>query len=281
MVSSAWARSAAYSAGAMDYCHQCQRHLNGALACAGCGTPVEELRRDDPHISAADRVFELARDEEVPPAAPRRAQRGTSRRATRASGRRARRRRGRNILLGFTGLVLAAGALSLARLAMEHPAGGGPATAVRQDDVAEPEPLPDPSDSAEPPEDPDTVDESASVSEPSGGVSVSADAGAGEDDGEDDGGGGASGVPGASASGDGAGVGSEEGAGPDKAKGGLKGSSKPDASPSSSASLPASSSVAPSATSSAPIGDPAPDPTTVTPAPASTETCRQWLWWCF
>ncbi|MFD7949353.1 hypothetical protein ACFV5K_41840, partial [Streptomyces sp. NPDC059744] len=27
----------------MDYCHPCQRHLNGALACAGCGTPVEAL----------------------------------------------------------------------------------------------------------------------------------------------------------------------------------------------------------------------------------------------
>ncbi|MEV2208123.1 hypothetical protein AB0E16_22155, partial [Streptomyces sp. NPDC047970] len=29
----------------MDYCHPCGRHLNGALACAGCGTPAEELRR--------------------------------------------------------------------------------------------------------------------------------------------------------------------------------------------------------------------------------------------
>ncbi|MGW3779377.1 SCO2400 family protein, partial [Streptomyces sp. NPDC005091] len=27
----------------MDYCHSCQRHLNGALACAGCGTPAEAL----------------------------------------------------------------------------------------------------------------------------------------------------------------------------------------------------------------------------------------------
>ncbi|WP_443728928.1 SCO2400 family protein, partial [Streptomyces anatolicus] len=22
----------------MDYCHPCRRHLNGALACPGCGT---------------------------------------------------------------------------------------------------------------------------------------------------------------------------------------------------------------------------------------------------
>ncbi|MFF2776506.1 hypothetical protein ACFVU3_16505 [Streptomyces sp. NPDC058052] len=33
----------------MDYCHACRRYLNGALACAGCGTPVERLRYDTPH----------------------------------------------------------------------------------------------------------------------------------------------------------------------------------------------------------------------------------------
>ncbi|MGW4251437.1 SCO2400 family protein, partial [Streptomyces californicus] len=27
----------------MDYCHPCRRHLNGALACAGCGTPAQAL----------------------------------------------------------------------------------------------------------------------------------------------------------------------------------------------------------------------------------------------
>uniref|UniRef100_UPI003B976D62 SCO2400 family protein n=1 Tax=Streptomyces prasinus TaxID=67345 RepID=UPI003B976D62 len=27
----------------MDYCHPCRRHLNGALACPGCGTPAETL----------------------------------------------------------------------------------------------------------------------------------------------------------------------------------------------------------------------------------------------
>ncbi|MFD9801221.1 hypothetical protein ACFWW7_20725, partial [Streptomyces sp. NPDC059071] len=35
----------------MDYCHQCRRHLNGALACAGCGTPAEELRYFAPPTS--------------------------------------------------------------------------------------------------------------------------------------------------------------------------------------------------------------------------------------
>ncbi len=49
----------------MDYCHPCQRHLNGALACAGCGTPAEQLRHHapdtlphtphaDPHGAAPD-----------------------------------------------------------------------------------------------------------------------------------------------------------------------------------------------------------------------------------
>src|SRR3954454_9218068 len=28
----------------MDYCNPCRRHLNGALACPGCGTAIEELR---------------------------------------------------------------------------------------------------------------------------------------------------------------------------------------------------------------------------------------------
>ncbi|WP_449657430.1 SCO2400 family protein [Streptomyces zaehneri] len=28
----------------MDYCHPCRRHLNGALACPGCGAPAQRLR---------------------------------------------------------------------------------------------------------------------------------------------------------------------------------------------------------------------------------------------
>ncbi|MCZ4610926.1 hypothetical protein O3S80_45645, partial [Streptomyces sp. Lzd4kr] len=28
----------------MDYCHPCRRHLNGALACPGCGATVEQPR---------------------------------------------------------------------------------------------------------------------------------------------------------------------------------------------------------------------------------------------
>ncbi|MEU0217331.1 hypothetical protein ABZ281_20370, partial [Streptomyces sp. NPDC006265] len=32
----------------MDYCDPCRRHLNGALACPGCGTSAETLRRRGP-----------------------------------------------------------------------------------------------------------------------------------------------------------------------------------------------------------------------------------------
>ncbi|MZE74143.1 hypothetical protein GTW93_35045, partial [Streptomyces sp. SID5789] len=40
----------------MDYCHPCRRHLNGALACPGCGTPVEQLRAAEPPLTATGAV---------------------------------------------------------------------------------------------------------------------------------------------------------------------------------------------------------------------------------
>ncbi|MFD1657976.1 hypothetical protein ACFSL4_07005, partial [Streptomyces caeni] len=36
----------------MDYCHPCRRHLNGALACPGCGSSVEELRAYADHADS-------------------------------------------------------------------------------------------------------------------------------------------------------------------------------------------------------------------------------------
>ncbi|MGV9909230.1 SCO2400 family protein [Streptomyces tendae] len=41
----------------MDYCHPCRRHLNGALACPGCGTPAHELRASDGALTASE-VFD-------------------------------------------------------------------------------------------------------------------------------------------------------------------------------------------------------------------------------
>ncbi|WP_370666985.1 hypothetical protein, partial [Streptomyces sp. IBSBF 2507] len=41
----------------MDYCHPCRRHLNGALACPGCGSPAHELRASDDALTASE-VFD-------------------------------------------------------------------------------------------------------------------------------------------------------------------------------------------------------------------------------
>ncbi|WP_408059399.1 hypothetical protein [Streptomyces europaeiscabiei] len=38
----------------MDYCHPCQRHLNGALSCSGCGASAEECRSHPDALSVRD-----------------------------------------------------------------------------------------------------------------------------------------------------------------------------------------------------------------------------------
>ncbi|MEU9387195.1 hypothetical protein AB0D38_42465, partial [Streptomyces sp. NPDC048279] len=38
----------------MDYCHPCRRHLNGALACPGCGTPAEPIRASAPEATTPE-----------------------------------------------------------------------------------------------------------------------------------------------------------------------------------------------------------------------------------
>ncbi|MGW2521040.1 SCO2400 family protein [Streptomyces sp. NPDC001617] len=140
----------------MDFCHPCRRHLNGALACPGCGTPVEELRA---HAEEADVPppsdialepyrtdgsgtpdgHEHGHDDAGAPqgrAARRRAQgrgRGPGREAGEevtgpvgAGSRRdrkaaAHRRRRRRTLLLAAGFVLAAGGLSVAELGIDVP----------------------------------------------------------------------------------------------------------------------------------------------------------------
>lgn len=90
----------------MDYCHACRRHLNGALACAGCGTPAEELRQPET-IDLG--VYEAAASgaDQAPVVGHRRARREPPRAAR--PRRRARKRRGRLVLFGSAGVVLAAG----------------------------------------------------------------------------------------------------------------------------------------------------------------------------
>lgn len=128
----------------MDYCHACRRHLNGALACAGCGTPAEELRRTDAVGPAVHDDFDLG---VVEPAGRRHAspQPAATRRAPGRAAARSRRRRNRKVLLGSLGLVLAAGALSLAELAMEEPGEDRASTVVQEDDVPPDQPVVEPS----------------------------------------------------------------------------------------------------------------------------------------
>ncbi|QGV80775.1 SCO2400 family protein [Streptomyces ficellus] len=275
----------------MDYCHQCQRHLNGALACAGCGTPVEDLRHDDPQMTAAEHVYELDRDERHPPAAPRRARgeapgRGARRarpaaRRSRPVGRRARKRRGRTLLVGLGALILAAGLLSLAELAMEHPGEDGAATAVRQDDRAAPEPLPDGPDGSELPDGPSPVGEPVTATSSTG---EPGDGDAGDGTGES---GAPSSAPGASASA----PGGEAGTGPSAP--GRSGDPEESGAPEVPEQEDPAPADPPPAEPDEPDSpdtpeDPAPEdpppadppPADPTPTPTPTESCDWFLWWC-
>ncbi|NEA17525.1 hypothetical protein G3I29_18820, partial [Streptomyces halstedii] len=94
----------------MDYCHPCRRHLNGALVCAGCGTPAEAPAPFAASVHPDHHDPGPPPDDHVLLAEPAR---------RRARGRRGHRKRGRGALLAVGGVVLAAGALSLAELATE------------------------------------------------------------------------------------------------------------------------------------------------------------------
>ncbi|MCX4822873.1 hypothetical protein OG883_23840 [Streptomyces sp. NBC_01142] len=246
----------------MDYCLPCQRHLNGALACAGCGTPVEELRRHYTSAPAADNVLEL--DEVSEPAGHRRARRPAPPRRKPAGTRRARKPRGRKVMLGTFGLVLAAGALSLAELALENPGDDGAATSVKDETPVETEEALEPTGPTETPQGPDPVTEPA-VSTSSSVRPTGTGTGVGTGDGDGTGGSGA----GSGSSGDG--------------KPSATGPAEASPSPSSSAGDPSRS--APPPPSDAPpdggAGDePTQPPAEPAPDPTPTETCEPFLWWC-
>lgn len=124
----------------MDYCHPCQRHLNGALACAGCGTPVEALSHYATPVLSGHEPD--ARPTTGPPAgAGRRRGRGAAPAARGKGGepggrpsrrRPTHRRRGRTALLVVVGALLAAGALSLAEPAIEPHGDDGASDYVRE-----------------------------------------------------------------------------------------------------------------------------------------------------
>ena len=70
----------------MDYCHPCQRHLNGALSCSGCGASAEECRTHPDALSAGD---DTAVDEREAPFEPETAPGAPGRRRARDRGARA------------------------------------------------------------------------------------------------------------------------------------------------------------------------------------------------
>ncbi|MEU9864322.1 hypothetical protein AB0D99_25950 [Streptomyces sp. NPDC047971] len=274
----------------MDYCHQCRRHLNGALACAGCGTPVEELRYETPQAAAprpvaaprveyaepaarveyeepTGHVYEL--DPIEPPRAGASGGRAAARRGAAAGrggarrSRRARGRKGRNVLVGTLGIVLAAGALSMAKLALEPEDEGGAATAVQEEEVVETSLPPLPSDSATAPEGPTPISVTKSA------APKDSDAPAP----------GHTGIPGQGSGGQGSGgqgSGGQGSGGGSQGTGGGPQSGSPSASPSASVSQTGPTPTG-SGTATPPPGPPA--PTTPTPTPSPTREC--WLFICW
>ncbi|MCX5407399.1 hypothetical protein OHA37_26490 [Streptomyces sp. NBC_00335] len=137
----------------MDYCIACRRYLNGALACAGCGTPAERLISAAPVAPAPGSAAVFGSD----PAAladvyadslvvlSGEPGHGQGRAQGRAAARRrtGHRRRRRTALTVGLGLVLAAGVtLGMARLATDGARTDRAATVVLTDDAAPAEPAP-------------------------------------------------------------------------------------------------------------------------------------------
>ncbi|MFB8394257.1 SCO2400 family protein [Streptomyces yangpuensis] len=135
----------------MNYCHACRRHLNGALACAGCGTPAEYLIPAAPTAGppqqpavegpAADPPAALAdvfADSLVVLSAPDGRRSGARRRA-------ANRRRRRTVVSLSLGVLLAAAAsLTVAGMAADGERTDRASDVVLTDDAPrEPAPLPD------------------------------------------------------------------------------------------------------------------------------------------
>ncbi|MGW7460402.1 SCO2400 family protein [Streptomyces sp. NPDC054797] len=132
----------------MNYCHACRRHLNGALACAGCGTPAEYLMPaapgsvpapaapvvDEPPTALAD-VFA---DSLVVLSAPNERRAGARRRATQ------RKRRRTVLTFGLGLLVVCGGALAAVHLVTDVQRTDRAAKVVLTDEgPQQPAPLPD------------------------------------------------------------------------------------------------------------------------------------------
>ncbi|MFE6359551.1 hypothetical protein ACFVP3_06025 [Streptomyces sp. NPDC057806] len=257
----------------MDYCHPCRRHLNGALACPGCGAPARQLPaypgEEDPRPAAYDPYQEAEHAPEPVAvdagaggrAAARRTARGArgadpagpgtgedppeggpggSRRDRKAAAHRRRRRR---TLLVTAGFLLAAGGLSLAELGLDAP-GSSPAPAAAGDTSADGGAEEEVAEAAEPVG--DTTDAPATAS-PSTSASPSPSPSESEE--------------------------AEESELPeDKPTKGAQSSATDGAVPETS--------QAPEPTTEAPDPTPTAAPTTQEPEPDPEETCTRFLWWC-
>ncbi|MGW5422952.1 SCO2400 family protein [Streptomyces sp. NPDC003943] len=274
----------------MDYCHQCRRHLNGALACAGCGTPAEELRYFSPHPSSPPQALTEPADT-LPPVAPefsyeldpvepprptggRAAARRRNQRADRKGGRRGRSRGGRAVLFGALGVALAAGSLSLAKAALEPSVDDGAATAVQEDDVSrttlDPAP-PAPAESTRSSDGPAPVDSGSPRPVNSGHATRGSGRGTGSGDGSEAGTG--------TGTGSGTGTSAGGGTGPPPSGTAGPGDATPSGAPSGTASPSASGTASgPRTGTPAPGGDgPSGSPS---PSPTPTKACTPFLWWC-
>ncbi|MCI3223260.1 hypothetical protein [Streptomyces sp. NP-1717] len=241
----------------MDYCHHCRRHLNGALACAGCGTPAEELRLHDPVPYEAEVVLATREHGQESAPGPRRQRGSRKRKVTRRERREMRaergahRRKGRVVLLTVMGLVLAVGALSLAELALES-GGDGDATSVQEDRAIELDGGPPPSDPKEP-KDPGPV-----VGTPSGSTGSARPGGNGSPD------------PSATGTGKGSGPADEGSPAPSDSAGASDGPNPSDSPGPTDSTSPTGGPSTPGQPNQPP--PPAPDPTP-TPTPTEDDDC--------
>ncbi|MEU9097071.1 hypothetical protein [Streptomyces sp. NPDC048361] len=230
----------------MDYCHSCRRHLNGALACAGCGTPAQELApapEDELLVYAGAPSHGGA--EVLAPSGHRRARKG----------RRARRKRGKVVLFGSAGLVLVAGAVGFVQMAME-PSVNDRASSVHEDEtISDPQPLPS----------------GAAVTAPSRPTAEPVSS-------RRRGSGAGTASPGADGDGP-----RHAGSSPKVTASGPADPRPPSSRPSSSASPGASDSPGtgePPPSSQPPSTPAPPPPPPPTPSPSPSQTCHRFLWWC-
>ncbi|CAM5431816.1 hypothetical protein SAVIM338S_02484 [Streptomyces avidinii] len=135
----------------MDYCIACHRHLNGALACAGCGTPAEYLIPGGPPRpapvpapgSGPAALADVYADSLVVLSGGGRTGRAGEKGRAGARRRTAGRRRRRTTLTAGLGFLLAAGAaLGLARMAADGERTDRAARVVLTDDAGPEQPAP-------------------------------------------------------------------------------------------------------------------------------------------